>query len=187
MVAPVTFSWINPISKYFPKRLLLPFLVVCVSKGLAGREGGLSWAQISRCSGEVQSLPLIAQGGDRPSLAPGIWATRSTGRGCRDTQLSPHSLGVPTSMRGMEPRTSSSMLESPQQPPTAVKSLMAYLANTVFPAPDSPLMMRDWFFPNLPGRDRGAQQTHHLPEGPQPLPSAPPGVLPGDSLTSPSA
>lgn len=56
-------------------------------------------------------------------------------------------------MMGLEASTFSSMLESPRQPPTVVKYLMAYLAVTVFPAPDSPLMMRDWFFPNLPDRD----------------------------------
>lgn len=40
MVAPVTFSWINPISKYFPKQLLLSFLVVFAFPNAwqAGRE-----------------------------------------------------------------------------------------------------------------------------------------------------
>lgn len=77
-------------------------------------------------------------------------------------------------MMGLEASTFSSMLEWPRQPPTVVKYLMAYLADAVFPAPDSPLMMRDWFFPNLPERDmsRGqpvtqqdrSPQTHHGPE-----------------------
>jgi hypothetical protein len=29
---------------------------------------------------------------------------------------------------------------------------MAYLADTVFPAPDSPLTMMDWFFSSLEGK-----------------------------------
>lgn len=65
----------------------------------------------------------------------GYKATRSTGRAW-DGQ-------GPTSMTGLEASTFSSMLESPRQPPTVVKYLMAYLADAVFPAPDSPLMMRD--------------------------------------------
>lgn len=30
---------------------------------------------------------------------------------------------------------------------------MAYLADTVFPAPDSPLTMMDWFFSSLEGKE----------------------------------
>lgn len=135
----------------------------------------MSWPQTSRCTGEVQSLPLIFQGADRCSLTPGTQAMRNTGRGCRDTQPSPHrvwALGVPTSTRGLEPSTFSSMLELPQQPLAMVKSLTVYLAHPVFPASHSPLMVRDWFFPNLLLRDMGGHTTsqrnlRHFPPSPR--------------------
>lgn len=41
------------------------------------------------------------------------------------------------------------MLVSLAEPPTVAKKRMAYLAETVFPAPDSPLTMMDWFFSSL--------------------------------------
>lgn len=59
-------------------------------------------------------------------------------------------LGDPlTSMMGLEAKTLSSMLASLAEPLTVAKYLMAYLADTVFPAPDSPLTMMDWFLSSL--------------------------------------
>lgn len=52
-------------------------------------------------------------------------------------------------MMGLEAKTFSSMLASLAEPLTVAKYLMAYLAETVFPAPDSPLTMIDWFLSSL--------------------------------------
>lgn len=52
-------------------------------------------------------------------------------------------MSVLTSMMGLEARTFSSTLASLAEPLTVAKYLMAYLADTVFPAPDSPLTMID--------------------------------------------
>ena len=52
-------------------------------------------------------------------------------------------------MMGLEARTFSSTLVFPADPPTVAKKRMAYLADTVFPAPDSPLTMMDWFRSSL--------------------------------------
>lgn len=52
-------------------------------------------------------------------------------------------------MMGLEANTFSSMLASLAEPLTVAKYLMAYLAETVFPAPDSPLTMMDWFLSSL--------------------------------------
>lgn len=52
-------------------------------------------------------------------------------------------------MMGLEARTLASMLVSLAEPPTVAKKRMAYLAETVLPAPDSPLTMMDWFFSSL--------------------------------------
>jgi hypothetical protein len=46
-------------------------------------------------------------------------------------------------MMGLEAKTFSSTLASLAEPLTVAKYLMAYLAETVFPAPDSPLTMMD--------------------------------------------
>lgn len=62
--------------------------------------------------------------------------------------------GVLTSMMGLEARTFSSTLVSVEEPPTVAKNLMAYLADTVLPAPDSPLTMIDWFRSSLQKRHR---------------------------------
>lgn len=50
---------------------------------------------------------------------------------------------------GLEAKTFSSTLASLADPLTVAKYLMAYLAETVFPAPDSPLTMMDWFRSSL--------------------------------------
>lgn len=158
MVAPVTRAWLKQISIYFPKRLLLSFLLVLAfPKAWRRRKaGGLTGP---RSPGALEKLSLCHQfyrGGQTQQHI------RYTGHGEHRQNLqghpsSPHAEpghpGGPTSMTGLEASTFSSMLESHRQPPTVVKYLMAYLADAVFPAPDSPLMMRDWFFPNLPDRD----------------------------------
>lgn len=46
-------------------------------------------------------------------------------------------------MMGLEAKTFSSTLASLAEPLTVAKYRMAYLAETVFPAPDSPLTMMD--------------------------------------------
>ncbi len=55
----------------------------------------------------------------------------------------------PTSMIGLEASTFFSIWVSASAPPTVAKYLMAYLAETVLPAPDSPDTMIDWFSSNL--------------------------------------
>jgi len=54
---------------------------------------------------------------------------------------------------GFEAKTFSSTLASLADPLTVAKYLMAYLAETVFPAPDSPLTMIDWFRSSLQHKD----------------------------------
>lgn len=54
-----------------------------------------------------------------------------------------------TSMMGLDAKTFSSTLASLAEPLTVAKYRMAYLADTVFPAPDSPLTMIDWFLSSL--------------------------------------
>lgn len=54
-----------------------------------------------------------------------------------------------TSMMGLEARTLSSTLASPEEQLTVAKYRIAYLAETVLPAPDSPLTMMDWFLWSL--------------------------------------
>ena len=57
-------------------------------------------------------------------------------------------VGNVTSMMGQEARTRSSTLVSPEEL-TVAKYRIAYLAETVLPAPDSPLTMMDWFLSSL--------------------------------------
>lgn len=52
-------------------------------------------------------------------------------------------------MMGLEAKTFSSTFASLAEPLTVAKYLMAYFADTVFPAPDSPLTMMDWFRSSL--------------------------------------
>ena len=52
-------------------------------------------------------------------------------------------------MMGLEASTFCSTLASLVVPLTVAKYRMAYLADTVFPAPDSPLTMIDWFRSSL--------------------------------------
>lgn len=71
---------------------------------------------------------------------------------CASVSLRQKVYGQPpvlTSMMGLEAKTFSSMLASLAEPLTVAKYLMAYLADTVFPAPDSPLTMIDWFLSSL--------------------------------------
>lgn len=57
--------------------------------------------------------------------------------------------GFLTSMIGLEASTFSSTFVSLAEPPTVAKKRMAYFAETVFPAPDSPLTIMDWFLSSL--------------------------------------
>jgi len=50
---------------------------------------------------------------------------------------------------GLEASTRFSICVSASAPQTVAKYLMAYLAETVFPAPDSPDTIMDWFSSNL--------------------------------------
>lgn len=52
-------------------------------------------------------------------------------------------------MIGLDAKTFSSIFVSLEEPPTDAKNRIAYLADTVFPAPDSPLTIIDWFFSSL--------------------------------------
>ena len=58
-------------------------------------------------------------------------------------------------MMGLDARTFFSTWVSFCEPPTIAKYLMAYLADTVLPAPDSPLTMIDWFCSNLHRKKHG--------------------------------
>ena len=60
----------------------------------------------------------------------------------RDYRTKVESIAL-TSMMGLEAKTFSSTLASLAEPLTVAKYRMAYLAETVFPAPDSPLTMMD--------------------------------------------
>jgi len=53
------------------------------------------------------------------------------------------------SMIGFDARTRFSIWVSVSAPQTVAKYRMAYLADTVFPAPDSPETISDWFSSNL--------------------------------------
>lgn len=66
-----------------------------------------------------------------------------------DSKNSYSSVTSITSIIGLEARTLSSTLVCCAAPPTTAKYLMVNLAETVFPEPDSPLMMIDWFFSSL--------------------------------------
>ena len=148
MVAPITRAWLKPISMYFPKRLLLSFLVV------------LAFPKAWQKGGSV--FPGVPGEANPPHPSILSWA-EGHGKGLGWGR---------TSMSGLEASTFSSMLESPRPPPTVVKYLMAYLAEAVFPAPDSPLMMRDWFLPNLEGN------VGMVPMGLQPFTTTTQGVQP---------
>lgn len=64
---------------------------------------------------------------------------------------------------GLDARTLSSTLVSLAEPPTVAKNRMAYFAETVFPAPDSPLTMIDWFFSSLTNTtDEEENEPHRL-------------------------
>lgn len=65
-----------------------------------------------------------------------------------------------TSMMGLDAITFSSTLVSLLEPPTVAKYRMAYFAETVFPAPDSPLTMMDWFLSSLQNDQR--RSVYHL-------------------------
>lgn len=50
---------------------------------------------------------------------------------------------------GLEANTFFSIWVSVEDPPTVAKYRIAYLADTVLPAPDSPLTIIDWFWLSL--------------------------------------
>lgn len=110
----------KPISMYFPKRLLLSFRVVLAFPMDCGQKRGLF---VSLESHNWQEKPLFLSD---QSVQPSI-----------------------TSIIGLEARTLSSTLVCCAAPPTTAKYRMVNLAETVFPEPDSPLMMIDWFFSSL--------------------------------------
>lgn len=58
---------------------------------------------------------------------------------------------------GLDASTFSSTLVSFAEPPTVAKNRMAYFAETVLPAPDSPLTMMDWFLSSLPDGHEATQ------------------------------
>lgn len=66
-------------------------------------------------------------------------------------------------MMGLDASTFSSTLVSLAEPPTVAKKRMAYFAETVLPAPDSPLTMMDWFLSSLPdGHERVTKRKFPL-------------------------
>lgn len=94
------------ISVYFPKRLLLSFLVVFAFP--------MAWRGTPPCQ------------------------VRNSERACEPRLCH-------TSVMGLEARTLSSTRALLPDLLTTAKYLMAYRADTVLPAPDSPLTMMDWF------------------------------------------
>lgn len=94
------------ISVYFPKRLLLSFLVVF-------------------------AFPIAWRG--TPPLQ------------VRNSEIARKPRPCHTSVIGLDARTLSSTRALLPDLLTTAKYLMAYRADTVFPAPDSPLTMMDWF------------------------------------------
>ena len=56
------------------------------------------------------------------------------------------SIKQPTSMIGFEAKTFCSIVDSSLEPPTLAKYRIVYFAETVLPAPDSPVTIIDWFF-----------------------------------------
>jgi hypothetical protein len=54
-----------------------------------------------------------------------------------------------TSIIGLDAKTFFSTCVSVAEPPTVAKYLMAYFADTVFPAPDSPETIIDWSLSSL--------------------------------------
>ena len=67
--------------------------------------------------------------------------------------------GLPTSMMGLEARIFFSIWVSSEEPPTVAKYRMAYLAETVLPAPDSPDTMMLWSLFSLPTTTK---QFHYI-------------------------
>lgn len=106
MLAPTMSPFLpKPISIYFPKRLLLSFLVVLAFPIACGEQ---MWLR--------GKSSLLSAKSPQPSF---------------------------TSIIGLEARTLSSTLVCCAAPPTTAKYLIVNLAETVFPEPDSPLMMID--------------------------------------------
>lgn len=77
-------------------------------------------------------------------------------------------------MMGLELRTRSSTLVCCDAPPTTAKYLMVNLAETVFPEPDSPLMMTDWFLSSL---HTSTQSAEPHPPPPALSPAATPHLV----------
>lgn len=112
MLAPMIRYFLSKlISVYFPKRLLLSFLVVF-------------------------AFPIACRG---PPPQVGDSET-----------CEPHPRH--TSVIGLDARTLSSTRALLPDLLTTAKYLMAYRADTVLPAPDSPLTMMDWFLWFLRGK-----------------------------------
>lgn len=107
---------------------------------------------LSRPSGEAlqPQAGLLPSKTQRPRplcTALGVLETSGEKRG--SLRAARREISVFTSIIGLDARTLASMLVSLAEPPTVAKKRMAYLAETVFPAPDSPLTMMDWFFSSL--------------------------------------
>jgi len=64
-------------------------------------------------------------------------------------------------MIGFEANTRFSTCVSASAPQTVAKYRMAYFAETVFPAPDSPDTMIDWFSSNLQGLEHQHQKKNN--------------------------
>lgn len=116
MLAPVMrYRRSKLISVYFPKRLLLSFLVVLAFP--------IAWRETPLQAGNSEAV-------GKPQL-------------CH------------TSVIGLEARTLSSTRALLPDLLTTAKYLIAYRADTVLPAPDSPLTMMDWFLWFLREKVRG--------------------------------
>lgn len=59
---------------------------------------------------------------------------------------------------GLEANTFFSIWVSVEDPPTVAKYRIAYLADTVLPAPDSPLTIIDWFWLSL--KNKQDEKSH---------------------------
>lgn len=126
MFAPMMSPFLpKPISIYFPKRLLLSFRVV-LAFPIDCRQKYVRYSLfISKKKKHTQLRGKSLFLSSKP-VQPSV-----------------------TSIIGLEARTLSSTLVCCAAPPTTAKYLMVNLADTVFPEPDSPLIMIDWFFSSL--------------------------------------
>lgn len=143
MLAPMIWYFLSKlISVYFPNRLLLSFLVVFAFPIACEKTTSCHQVSFSIYLNVVTSHFRIKQWG--VLLYSGLLAQWNH-----------------TSVMGLDARTLSSTRVLLPDLLTTAKYLMAYRADTVLPAPDSPLTMIDWFLRFL--RDKRSMTKVYVP------------------------